>query len=100
MNPDQTASFGALCSGSPCSDPGIFVRGGPGPTDIIAPEGVQLFISLISRKTITFKGSRGKGWWGSNIFHGVLTFSRGGGGGGGGGVGWWRGPIAYSYENL
>ena len=80
-----------VCTNKPCADPGIFVRGGPGPMARKQPEQhfflvLNLFYRLqrgsngfITEKTILFQGSRG----GPTFSRGGPHFLQGGGGGGG-----------------
>ena len=75
---------------SPCADPGIFVKGGgPGHLTKKALTTCFFFLSTadltddkwsISKKSITFQGSRGGPTFSGGGGGGVPTFSRGGGG--------------------
>ena len=60
-----------------CADPGIFARGGPGQSDKKSSDSSAHFTDgkwSISKKSITFQGSRG----GSNIFQRGSNFFQGG----------------------
>ena len=68
-----------------CADPGIFVRGGPGPSDVffcfcfVSPQLILQKSNGHFQRKLSFSKIQGGG--GGNIFHGGSNFFQGGGGG-------------------